>query len=216
MIRPRAPRPRVFLYGFSSFGVIRENPSELALRRLRKRLAARLRLRTAVFRVSYRDVRRRLPQILKTSSYDLVLGIGVSAGAQRLRLETCARNRADPHIADADGRKHRTGIISRKSPRLLRSNVPVKRLALLMKKQGMPVEVSDDAGGYLCNYAYYLAAASCRKSSPGTVFGFLHVPLHAGYIRRAALRCSGLPLGKILKAAESWVSLASGLQSGGR
>jgi len=209
MARPDRTRaqPRLLLYGFSSFGAVRQNPSALAVRSLRKSFRGHARIQTAVFRVSYEAVKNRLAPLLEKGRFDLVIGLGVCAGSEEFRIETRASNQASSVLADADGKK-KAGVISRRGPSFVRSSPGTNEIVRILNAKRFPAVLSRNAGDYLCNYAFYLTGLYARRSKSGVTFGFLHIPLHSEYADKKGLSYPGLPLKRILAAARLYVQVS--------
>jgi pyroglutamyl-peptidase len=64
----------------------------------------------------------------------------------------------------------------------------------------VPVALSDDAGGYLCNYLCWRAAEAARKAGGPRLANFVHVPNIARGSRKSGkltlddLTCAGIAL----------------------
>jgi hypothetical protein len=77
-------------------------------------------------------------------------------------------------------------------PLALRSTLPVDAIVAALEAEGIPAEVSRDAGGYLCNHVFYVLLQSGRRG------GFVHVP-----------PLDVLPLDALVRAAEVIVATSS-------
>lgn len=196
----KRPKPRVLLFGFSSFADIRENPSAVVVNRLKEK-ARDVRITAAVLETSYADTDKRLLELLKGGNYDLVLGFGTAAFEDRFRLETTARNRAGTKIPDVRGRKKRTARISKNGPDVLESCFDFARMAAALRQYKIPFRLSTDAGDYLCNYAYYKTLLFLRRKGKVPSL-FIHIPLHRKEAKARRLTCPAMPLKTILKGAE--------------
>jgi pyroglutamyl-peptidase len=58
----------------------------------------------------------------------------------------------------------------------LPSKLPLDAIASALEGQGLPVAWSHDAGGYLCNYTFYLACSPRFQTYAPGMAGFIHVP----------------------------------------
>src|SRR5690606_26453354 len=61
-------------------------------------------------------------------------------------------------------------------PDRLPSTLPLDLIAGRLIAAGLPVEWSDDAGGYLCNTVFTLSAAHACDGLRPVMTGFVHVP----------------------------------------
>jgi pyroglutamyl-peptidase len=102
-------------------------------------------------------------------SFDAVLMIGVSGRSRRLRVERRAVNRASTLFPDASGcRSNSLGFGEAVHERRTRASAP--RALAALRSAGLPSRLSQDAGRYLCNAAYFRALAE-----PVPVL-FVHIP----------------------------------------
>lgn len=62
----------------------------------------------------------------------------------------------------------------------LATDAPLATLSLRLKEAGVPAEISQDAGAYLCNYSYRhaLACVGTRRLRPKVLF--VHLPALEG------------------------------------
>jgi pyroglutamyl-peptidase len=98
---------------------------------------------------------------------DLVIHLGVAVTRDLFSLERCARNFSKGN--DAAGAPP-TGVINEQGEATLTTGL---KLDLLRDKlDNFSVEISDDAGQYLCNYIYY---QSLQKVASGKAL-FVHTP----------------------------------------
>ena len=165
-------RPRLLVTGFGPFPGIPRNPSaEIA-----RRVATAPRWRTLgiaprclILPTTYAGLDEHLEPVLATDALDAVLMIGVAGRAKRVRIERRAVNRASLLLPDAAGRRpERLSLSDGPMARIGRAS-PVN-LRALMRRHGVLCGISQDAGRYLCNAAYWRALAA-----PVPVV-FIHIP----------------------------------------
>lgn len=101
----------------------------------------------------------------------LCVHFGVDSKATTFRLEQCAYNEATFRVPDRAGWQPAQHLIE---PALglahcLRTRLDVGALRERLAERGHPVEVSQDAGRYLCNWVYFrsLQAAAGHGGGPG-------------------------------------------------
>jgi pyroglutamyl-peptidase len=170
----------LLLTGFGPFPGAPRNPTGPlveTLARLRHRGFANVRLVTHVFRVSYDTVDREFPELIVRERPDALIMFGLATRARGLRIETRARNTITRRVADAGGFLPATAMIAPNAPAELHLRAPAQRLVMAVRKTGVPVTLSRDAGGYLCNYACWRAAELAAGPRLAT---FVHVPLVRG------------------------------------
>jgi pyroglutamyl-peptidase len=195
------------VYGFGRFAGVERNPSENIVHWFGGVEREGVRIHAEVLPVSYRETRKRLEQILRSAPFELVLGFGVAVGATDVRIERFARNRADMTAADVDGRLPDAESIQPGAAELLPAGIDVTRMKLALTATGAPCSISDHAGLYLCNYAFYLtshlAGVNCRV-------GFVHLPMATEFMA-AGDRTFSLPLVVLRDVASAYLDAAQDL-----
>jgi pyroglutamyl-peptidase len=165
-----AERPRLLVTGFGPFPGIPHNPSAAIARRVAaaprwRRLGVTA--RCLILPTTYAALGDHLEPALEAA--DAVLMIGVAGRATRVRIERRAVNRANLLLPDAAGRRPNAPALSGgASARVGHANAVAMRA--LLRRHAVPCGISQDAGRYLCNAAYYRALAA-----PVPVL-FIHIP----------------------------------------
>jgi pyroglutamyl-peptidase len=171
--------PRVLVTGFEAFPGAPVNPTEALVERLRKkrpRVAGMGAFTAEVLPVDYNAIGPRLSEIGRDFRPDIAVHFGLARGCEGFRLERFARNRFVSARPDNRGFSPPDGSICDAAERLP-STLPLHAIHGALADAGLPVEWSDDAGGYLCNVTFALSAAAvCDDFSPA-ITGFIHLPL---------------------------------------
>lgn len=186
---------RVLITGFEPFGVHTRNPSaELA-----GAAAGWPGVFSAVLPVSYARARARIGDLLESEPPRAWIALGLCAQAAGLRLERVARNCDDTSQPDNDGAVREGLWIVPEGKPTYPSTLPLDAMAKQLESAGIPIEWSDDAGGYLCNHVFYLARHLTGGDTTEIPCGLIHVPPFATVERNAqceALRaCVAVALG---------------------
>ena len=106
----------------------------------------------------------------------LVICVGQAGGRAQVSLERVAINVDDARIVDNAGNQPIDEPIAANGPPAYFATVPVKAMAAAIRAAGIPAEVSNSAGTFVCNHLmygvlHYLAASGNRARA-----GFIHVP----------------------------------------
>jgi pyroglutamyl-peptidase len=172
---------KLLLTGFEPFGMLAENPSATIVHELSRRAAARPDdypgLRVAILPAEFAKAERAICELLETDVPDVLLALGVAARAQGLRLERTARNQDDAALPDNAGELRKLTPIVPGGPDTFESTLPIQAMQAALEQLGVPVAISDDAGGYVCNHVFYTARQVIASRGLPTRCGFLHVPL---------------------------------------
>jgi pyroglutamyl-peptidase len=130
------------------------------------------RLVTKVLPTEYRRSWTMLRRAVLRHRPDIILHFGFAPKAEAIALERFGRL-ACVARADAAGYAPRSGSVSRSGPERLATTVPLEPLARALRRARLPVTLSEDAGGYLCNATLY---RSLQRLGEGRHIGFVHLP----------------------------------------
>ncbi|MGI6852686.1 hypothetical protein [Mesorhizobium sp. 1B3] len=192
--------PRVLVTGFSAFPGAPVNPTERLIAELAARdsqLQEAGALSFAVLDVDYAKLPVMLGEFAKVEQPDIAIHFGLSAEAHGFTLERCARNIRGPK-PDNIGHVPVEGRICA-GPDILASTLPLERLHAALVRHGLPVSWSDDAGGYLCNYLFYLSRSEAMAEFAPEMSGFIHVP---PLVEDSRADASAMPLEALVEGAE--------------
>ena len=166
--------------GFEPFDGARLNPSWEAVRLLPGELAlahGTLIVHRERLPVTFEGARGRVRELIAALRPDVVVLVGLDAGARAVRLETTARNLAEARIPDNAGRRPRGEALVPGGPPRRCATWSAPTLAGRLRAAGHAVGVSDDAGGHVCNATLYAALEALEDGGrAGVLTGFVHVP----------------------------------------
>ncbi|TWH01285.1 pyroglutamyl-peptidase [Mesorhizobium sp. J18] len=171
-------RPRILVTGFSVFPGAPVNPTEKVIERLRGDavwLARHGNIRLEVLPVEYGQIPGRLEALGNEFAPDIAIHFGLSAKAEGFTLERLARNEI------AAGRPDNAGCLPELTQIVggggdIAATLPVKAIQEALVARNLPVSLSDDAGGYLCNYLFYHSCGQVCAGFAPDMAGFIHVP----------------------------------------
>jgi pyroglutamyl-peptidase len=170
---------RAVLAGFGPFPGAPSNPSAAlaqALARRRRPALENVVRAVHVFATSYACVDRDLPQLFAENP-DIVLMFGLAGRRRHISIETRARNAVWTLFPDAGGHRPSRSVIHSGGPGARRGHAPFVRLLGAMRGSKVAARLSDDAGRYLCNYAYWRALERAHDGRP--LVQFVHIPVVA-------------------------------------
>ena len=181
-------QPRILLTGFTPFGNETVNPSWEAVRALDgKHIGGHLvvaRLLPTVFADSQRELALAVDEVDPA----ILLGVGQAGGRSRISLERVAINVQDARIADNAGAQPIDEAIVSDGPAAYFSTLPIKAMLKALLAEGLPAEVSNTAGTFVCNHVAYLMLHLAGKLA-GRRAGFIHIP----YLPSQAARFPNTP-----------------------
>ena len=174
-------RPVFLLTGFGPFPGAPRNASSLLIEELALLASRRLpgfSIRAEVLPTEWRAGPDRLARLLDEHDPVVALHFGVSYRARGFVVETRARNERRG-IEDACGDVPGNVCIASGGPAEMPATLPTGLIVERLRRKGLPVQLSRDAGGYLCNEILYhsLREARCRGAGCiGARRGFIHIP----------------------------------------
>jgi len=180
--------PTVLLTGFDAFGGEPVNPSWDAVSRLDGEMISGHRVAAARLPVEFGGALRVLRGEIAELDPALVLCVGQAGGRAQLSLERVAINLDDARIPDNAGASPVDEAIAADGPAAYFSTLPVKAILCELRDAGIPAEISQTAGTYVCNHVFY-GLMHALRARPGTRGGFIHIP----YSPAQAARHPGAP-----------------------
>lgn len=171
-------RDRVLVTGFDPFGGDAVNPSWLAAERLHRRRIAGHPVVAAQLPTQFGAALPRLYALLTQYRPRLVICLGLAANRRVLSLERVAINVQDARIADNAGAQPIDEPVLPDAPVAYFSSLPIKAMLADIQAAGIPVEVSQSAGTFVCNQVFYglmhrLTTGRGLRRARG---GFVHLP----------------------------------------
>ena len=171
-------QPKVLITGFDAFGGESINPSWLAAQALHGRVMLGHKLVAAQLPTVFDQSLLALRVLLQQHKPVLTICVGQAGGRAGLSLERVAININDARIADNAGAQPVDTPVVAGAPAAYFSSLPIKAMLLALQRKGIPAEVSQTAGTFVCNHVFYalmhlLATQRGFKHSRG---GFIHVP----------------------------------------
>jgi len=167
----------VLVTGFGPFPGAPVNPTEQIVRRFAR--TSRLHGHTTaahIFQTSYTAVERDLPRLIAKHRPRAIILFGLAASTPHLRIETLAHNEITQQQVDVTGNMPVQNAIRPARTMTLRGRAPFMRLVNAARIAGVKAQRSQDAGRYVCNYAYWRAIEASRKPGGPNQVVFVHVP----------------------------------------
>lgn len=169
-------RTRVLLTAFEPFDETGVNSSERTLAAVRKTGVPGLALLTRVLPVDQRMGPETLIAAVDRLRPDAVVCLGQSARRAAISIERIAINLLDFHKPDNAGRKITDRPIVWGGPAAYFTTLPVRAIWSAIRKKKLPVELSQDAGSYLCNQVTYRLLHHLATQQLNMPAGFIHLP----------------------------------------
>ncbi len=166
---------KILITGFEPFGGEAINPSLEAVKQLHGRQlkgGVVVSCQVPVVRFAAIDA---VISAIETHKPDYVMTIGQAAGRAGITPERVAINVDDFRIPDNGNIQVIDEPIATDGPAAYFSTLPIKAMTLAMRERGIPAQVSNSAGTFVCNHLFYGIQHYLRDTAIG--HGFIHIPL---------------------------------------
>jgi pyroglutamyl-peptidase len=165
----------VLVTGFDAFCGEAVNPSWQVCERLPRELAG-LRVETCRLPCEFGRATQAACEAMERLKPALVVCLGQAGGRAHLSVERVAINVNDARIADNAGARPIDEAIEAQGPPAYFATLPIKAMVEAMHVAGVPAEVSNSAGTYVCNHVMYGVLHWIAAHGGGARAGFIHVP----------------------------------------
>jgi pyroglutamyl-peptidase len=179
---PRPPQPKgkrhgdvILVTGFEPFAGEAINPSWEICERLPREIGGK-RVETCLVPCAFRQAIEVAADAIERHRPALVLSLGQAGGRDRLSVERVAINVDDARIADNAGARPIDEPVAPDGPAAHFATLPVKAMVAAMRRAGVPAEVSNTAGTFVCNHLMYGVLHFIAARGFATRAGFIHVP----------------------------------------
>ena len=165
----------ILVTGFEPFGGESINPSWEVCERLPREIGG-LRVETCLVPCAFRQAIEVVAGAIERQRPSLVVCLGQAGGRMCLSVERVAINVDDARIADNAGARPVDEPVAPDGPAAHFATLPVKAMVAAMRKAGVPAEVSNTAGTFVCNHLMYGVLHFIEARGFATRAGFIHVP----------------------------------------
>jgi pyroglutamyl-peptidase len=190
----------ILLTGFEPFGSDDVNPSAEIVMALDGKSVLNAQIRSVVFPVEHNLLPGAVDSTLRSVTPDIVISLGLAAGRPGISLERVALNVLDFGQADNAGVRIDRGQIIEGGPLVYESLLPLERCHVRLSTAGIPSEISNTAGLFLCNELMYLLLHHIESTGGPRMAGFVHVPYSSDYVARQPRLSPSLPLSMMVEA----------------
>ncbi|MBU9721863.1 MULTISPECIES: pyroglutamyl-peptidase I [Bacillaceae] len=171
---------RILISGFEPFGDLKTNPTMELIERLNSKSIPNLEINTIILPVVYNQCAAELIEYINEIKPDLVLSLGVAVGRSAITPERIAINIQDTVGEGKSGDNHgdmpTDRPVERSGPDGLFSTLPIREMVQLLSNNGIPAQISNTAGTYICNNTMYSVLLHLKNNFPEMKAGFVHVP----------------------------------------
>ncbi|MGI9315812.1 MAG: hypothetical protein ACR2QW_00655, partial [bacterium] len=186
----------ILVTGFEPYGGLTFNPTERIINVLA--LSGDPDLVTALLPTSYLRAEADLIDLLRAHLPSAVLMLGLKQHSSGLCVENVALNMDSSVAPDNDGEIRLRKRIIKGAPDNYPNTLSLDLMANISIDMGEPVDFSHDAGGYVCNHAFFVAAHVIAKELDNCSCGFIHVP---------PIQESSERMMRVIDIVQNWIKL---------
>ena len=197
--------PRILLSGFEPFAGEALNSSMALVEALVTRDINGIELHTLVLPVVRECADEQLLAAIDALTPSHVLMFGEAGGGAQITPERVAINIDDYQIADNAGHQPRGEPVIVDGPVGYFSTLPIDAMVDTMIRAGLPAQVSNCAGTYLCNRIFYRAMHHIARYQPQIRAGFVHLPWLHEQTHDKPADTPGISVQVLISAAERMI-----------
>ena len=186
---------RILLTGFEPFGEDTINSSQEAVKAVSCDEFDDIEIVHRILPVSFKRSGKAVCELIDDTEPDVVIMLGQSGKTDCIKIERIAVNMMDAKNQDNDGYTPDEESIISDGPSAYFSSISVKHLRNQLDENGIPAKVSNSAGLYVCNTAYFNALHHISILGKEIKAVFVHLPKIS----------EQWPLSKLLKAVKQLI-----------
>ncbi|EHJ07476.1 pyroglutamyl-peptidase I [Staphylococcus simiae] len=165
----------ILVTGFEPFEQNEINPSWEAVKLLDDTLGPHT-ITKRQLPTSFVESEKVLDHLIEPEHYDAIVAIGQAGGRYAITPERIGINLDDARIPDNSGNQPSDKTIKLDGANAYFSNLPVKAMTQAIRAAGLPSQLSNSAGTFVCNHVFYYLGYLQATKYPWLRFGFIHVP----------------------------------------
>ena len=179
---------KLLLTGFEPFLKFPVNPTMKIAEELHGMEIGSYQIHSEVLPVDFNKSGDALLEHIRKIQPDAVISLGLAGGRSKITPERIAINVNDGP-ADNTGHIPVDEPIDGNGADGYLTTLPIREMVNALKDAGLPAEVSNTAGTYLCNNVMYKALHFANQERPEMKSGFIHIPAS----HELAIQHGGIP-----------------------
>ena len=160
--------------GFEPFLKFKENPTMEVVEALDGKVYGDYVVYGRIMKVDFEESAKQLKAYIDEVQPDIIISLGLAAGRFKITPERIAINMKDGE-PDNNGFAPVDVKIEEDGADAYFSTLPIRRMVNRLNKAGLPAEISNTAGTYLCNNIMY-EGLLYAKHNGDLLAGFIHIP----------------------------------------
>ena len=166
---------KLLLTGFEPFLDFTLNPTMKVVEELDNTIIGDYQVIGRILPVDFNKSGRMILDLIEEIKPEAVVSLGLAAGRFKMTPERIAINFKDGP-ADNEGNQPVDEAVQIEGAAGYLSTLPIRKMVSRMMEEGLPAEISNSAGAYLCNNVMYEAIHYAHIHNKDMPSGFLHMP----------------------------------------
>ena len=166
---------KLLLTGFEPFLDFTVNPTMKVVEELEGEVIGNYRVIGKILPVDFQSSGDQLLELIKEVEPDAVISLGLAAGRFKMTPERIAINVKDGAV-DNEGHKPVDEPIHSEGEEGYFSTLPIRKMVNRLIEAGLPADVSNTAGAYLCNNVMFEGLHYAKINNRNMPSGFIHMP----------------------------------------
>jgi len=166
---------KLLLTGFEPFLDYTVNPTMKIVEELDGNVLGDYEIIGRIMPVDFSASGKMLLDFIAEENPDAVISLGLAAGRYKITPERIAINIKDGAV-DNEGNKPVDEPIREEGEPAYLSALPIRKMVDSLLANGLPAEISNTAGAYLCNNVMYEGLHYAKTNKPELKTGFIHIP----------------------------------------
>ncbi|WP_282020543.1 pyroglutamyl-peptidase I [Planomicrobium okeanokoites] len=166
---------RLLLTGFEPFLDFSVNPTMKVVEELDGAVIGEYQVISKVLPVDFAKAGGQIIGLIEEIGPDAVVSLGLAAGRFKVTPERIAINFKDGAV-DNEGNQPVDEPIKQNGPAGYLSTLPIRNMISRLVEEGLPADISNSAGAYLCNNVMYEALHYMEIHKKDVPSGFIHIP----------------------------------------
>ena len=165
----------ILVTAFDPFGGETINPAQQAVERLCDEIEGK-KLHKLIIPTVFGRSAELVIEAMDKLRPDAVICVGQAGGRRSVTPERVAINVMDASITDNAGQQPVDEAVIADGPAAYFSTLPIKTMVSAIRDAGLPGDVSNSAGTFVCNSLLYSVLHHAALHMPETCAVFIHVP----------------------------------------
>lgn len=166
---------KLLLTGFEPFLDFTVNPTMRIVTELDGQEIGGFTIISKVMPVDFHSSGQQLLSHIEEVEPDAVISLGLAAGRYKITPERIAINVKDGE-PDNEGHQPVDEPIKEVGKPAYLTTLPARQMVDRLQAEGLPADISNTAGAYLCNNVMYEGLHYAETIKPGMRTGFIHIP----------------------------------------